>query len=75
MYVFIILVYFDEMFLLWNEKELLLFDLMYGVSKLVCEYIGNIYFRKKGFCIKNLRFVYLYGFNEKNNYMINRFFR
>ncbi|MEA1010159.1 SDR family oxidoreductase [Bacillus cereus] len=67
--------YSDERSLPWNEKELPLPDLMYGVSKLACEHIGNIYSRKKRLYIKNLRFAHLYGFNEKNNYMINRFFR
>lgn len=68
-------VYSDESFLPWTERHLPQPKLMYGVSKLACEYIGNIYTSKRDLCIKNLRFAHLYGFNEKNNYMINRFFR
>ncbi|WP_455537643.1 NAD-dependent epimerase/dehydratase family protein [Terrisporobacter sp.] len=68
-------VYSDEACLPWNEDNLPCPKLMYGVSKITCEYIGNIYSSKKGLNIKNLRFAHLYGFNEKNNYMINRFFR
>ncbi|WP_010677046.1 NAD-dependent epimerase/dehydratase family protein [Bacillus timonensis] len=68
-------VYSDESILPWTEKQIPAPELMYGVSKLTNENIGNIYSRKKEMCIKNLRFAHLYGFNEKNNYMINRFFR
>lgn len=68
-------VYSNEDLLPWTEKILPNPDLMYGVSKLANEHIGNIYSRKKGLYIKNLRFAHLFGFNEKNNYMINRFFR
>lgn len=68
-------VYSNEDLLPWTEKQIPAPELMYGVSKIANEYIGNIYSRKKGMNIKNLRFAHLYGFNEKNNYMINRFFR
>ncbi|MBS4178122.1 NAD(P)-dependent oxidoreductase [Bacillus sp. FJAT-49731] len=68
-------VYSDEKSLAWTEKQLPAPELMYGVSKLANEYIGNIYSKKKGLAIKNLRLAHLYGFNEKNNYMINLFLR
>lgn len=68
-------VYSNEKLLPWTEDVLPSPKLMYGVSKLANEYIGNIYIEKKGLNIKNLRFAHLFGFNEKNNYMINRFFR
>lgn len=68
-------VYSDVACLPWDEGHLPCPKLMYGVSKITCEYIGNIYSSNKGLNIKNLRFAHLYGFNEKNNYMINLFFR
>lgn len=68
-------VYSDESTLPWTEEHVPAPMLMYGVSKLANEHIGNIYTIKKGLNIKNLRFAHLFGFNEKNNYMINRFFR
>lgn len=68
-------VYSDQNTLPWTEKDLPASKLMYGVSKLVNEYIGNIYSEKGGLFIKNLRLAHIFGFNEKNNYMINRFMR
>ncbi|AWP35946.1 SDR family oxidoreductase [Heyndrickxia coagulans] len=68
-------VYSDETLLPWTEKHPPMPKLMYGVSKMACEYIGNIYSGRYGLKIKNLRFAHIYGFNEKNNYMINKFFR
>lgn len=68
-------VYSDELLLPWSEEQIPAPYLMYGVSKLCCEFIGNIYSSKHKLRVKNLRFAHLYGFNEKNNYMINLFFR
>lgn len=67
--------YSNQLLLPWKEEQLPEPTLMYGVSKVSCEYIGNIYSSQKGLCIKNLRLAHLYGFNEKNNYMINLFLR
>lgn len=68
-------VYSDQKQLPWCETQVPSPKLMYGISKLTCEHIGNLYSEKCGLKIKNLRFAHLYGFNEKNNYMINLFFR
>ncbi|MGG3383615.1 MULTISPECIES: NAD-dependent epimerase/dehydratase family protein [Heyndrickxia] len=68
-------VYSDETLLPWTEEHPPMPKLMYGVSKMACEYIGNIYSQRYELDIKNLRFAHIYGFNEKNNYMINKFFR
>lgn len=67
-------VYSKKECLPWNEGQLPDPYSLYGISKLGCEYIGNLY-SKKGLKIKNLRLAHLFGFNEKNNYMINKFFR
>lgn len=58
----------------YKEDFLLMPGNNYGLSKIVCEQIGNIYSRNKGLCIKNLRFAHLYGANEDNMYMVNKFF-
>jgi len=68
-------VYSDESTLPWKESDLPIPNLMYGVSKLACEHIGNIYSTNKGLLVKNLRFAHIFGFYEKNNYMINLFMR
>lgn len=68
-------VYTGDSTLPWSEEILPRPHLMYGVSKLTCEMIGNLYNDKYDMYIKNLRLAHLFGPNEKNNYMINLFFR
>lgn len=68
-------VYSDVTQLPWTENQLPSPILMYAVSKLSNEYIGTIYSEKYGLHIKNLRLAHLFGFNEANDYMINRFLR
>jgi len=68
-------VYGDPKELPWSEKSIIKPDLMYGVSKFTNECIGNIYSDKYNMCVKNLRIAHVFGFNEKNNYMINKFMR
>ncbi|TQS71270.1 SDR family oxidoreductase [Ornithinibacillus gellani] len=67
-------VYSDKSTIPWTERNIPSPNLMYGISKLANEHIGNIY-STKGLFVKNIRLAHLYGFNEKNNYMINLFFR
>lgn len=48
---------------------------MYGISKYMGELLGNYYNEKHNMYIKSLRLAHIFGFNEKNNYMINLFMR
>lgn len=68
-------VYSDQTELPWNENSSIKPDLMYGISKFTNECIANVYSEKYQLNIKNLRIAHVFGFNEKNNYMINKFMR
>lgn len=59
----------------WNEEEIPKPRNVYGISKLTSELIGEIYNREYNMNIKNLRFAHLFGCNEPNDYMINKFMR
>lgn len=68
-------VYGDGELLPWSETQIPTAPSMYGISKFSIEMIANLYSEKNDLKIKNLRFAHLFGFNEKNNYMINLFMR
>lgn len=68
-------VYSDESKLPWKEDQDVNPVSMYGISKLTIEMIANNYNRNFDMKIKNLRLAHLFGPSEKNNYMINLFFR
>ena len=68
-------VYSEEALMPWKESQLVNPISFYGIGKYTNELLGNYYSRKYGLNIKNLRFAHLFGFNEKNNYMINLFMR
>lgn len=59
----------------WVENSLDVPISVYGINKLTCEKIGELYNQKFGTKIKNLRLAHVFGPFEKNNYMINKFIR
>lgn len=68
-------VYSGENVLPWDEREIPKPRNSYGISKLTSELIGDLYNREYDMKIKNLRFAHLFGCNEPNDYMINKFMR
>lgn len=59
----------------WGESDETTPNLMYGVTKLSGEILGNRLEMQTGIKVTNLRLAHLFGFDERNNYMINRFMR
>lgn len=68
-------VYSKEKLLPWREDQAAEPKSYYGLNKLLLENEGRIFSNKYNLNIISLRFSHLYGFNEKNNYMINYFMR
>ncbi|EST90322.1 hypothetical protein T233_00625 [Vagococcus lutrae LBD1] len=59
----------------WVENSIDVPISVYGINKLTCEKIGELYNQQYGTKIKNLRLAHVFGPFEKNNYMINKFIR
>ena len=68
-------VYSEEELLPWSEENATQPKSYYGLNKLLLENEGRIFSNKYKLNLISLRFSHLYGFNEKNNYMINYFLR
>lgn len=68
-------VYSDENLLPWKESQRTKPFNVYGVIKQACESLGEYYNSNFNFNIKNLRLAHLFGYNEDNDYMINKFIK
>lgn len=68
-------VYSSDQPLPWVETQIPKPRNVYGISKLSGELVGDLYNRECDMRIKNLRFAHLFGCNEPNDYMINKFMR
>jgi len=68
-----IAVYSDEAQIPWREEQLPSPKTMYGVSKLACEYIADIYHRRYGLNVKSLRIAQVLGEGERRGGMMNTF--
>lgn len=68
-------VYSQTEFLPWSESQLPQPSSSYGISKLTCEYISNLYAKNHNLIYKNLRLAHLFGSKEENVYMINKFMK
>jgi UDP-glucose 4-epimerase len=66
-------VYSDGKKIPWKERQVLSPKTFYGISKVACEYIGEIYHRKYGLNIKALRFAHILGESERKGFMMNTF--
>ncbi|HHY83216.1 MAG TPA: NAD(P)-dependent oxidoreductase [Clostridiales bacterium] len=68
-----IAVYSDESKIPWREDQLPSPKTLYGISKLACEYMANIYHTKYGLNVKSLRIAQVLGEGERKGYMMNTF--
>ena len=66
-------VYSDITKIPWVETQIPSPKTLYGVSKIACEYIGDIYHRKYGLNIKSLRIAQVLGEGERKGFMMNTF--
>ena len=66
-------VYSDVKKIPWTEKQIPWPKTMYGISKLSCEYLGDLFHRRHGLKVKSLRFAHLLGEGERKGYMMNTF--
>lgn len=67
-----IAVYSDASKISWCESHIPTPKTLYGISKIACEYIGQIYHKKYGLNIKSLRIAQILGEGEKKG-MMNTF--
>ncbi|MDC7783889.1 NAD-dependent epimerase/dehydratase family protein [Priestia megaterium] len=68
-----IAVYSDLMSIPWKEEQVPSPKTLYGISKMACEHIGNIYHKKYGLNIKSLRISQILGEGERKGFMMNTF--
>ena len=68
-----IAVYSDVSKIPWNEQQIPSPKTFYGISKMACEYIGDIYHKKFGLNIKSLRIAQVLGEGERKGHMMNTF--
>ncbi|GAB6256324.1 SDR family oxidoreductase [Peribacillus sp. N1] len=66
-------VYSDITKMPWVEEQLPSPKTLYGISKIACEYIGDIYHKKDGLNIKYLRIGHILGEGEQKGFMMNTF--
>ncbi len=66
-------VYSDVTKIPWTEQQTPSPKTLYGISKIACEYMGDIYHRKYGLNIKSLRIAQVLGEGERKGHMMNTF--
>ncbi len=68
-----IAVYSDVSRIPWDEEQLPSPKTIYGISKLVCEYLSHLYMKKHGLKVKSLRLAQILGDGERKGHMMNTF--